>query len=147
MLRILQARLQQYVNWELARFTKGWGSRDQIANIWWIIEKAKGSQKRSNFVDYTKTFDCIDHNKLWKIFKKKVITNCLACLLRNLYAGLEATGVSRHGTTKVVQNWEWSTSRFYMVTLLIQLLRRAHYVKCQARWSTRWNWVCREKYQ
>ena len=107
MLNILQARLQQYVNCELpdvqAGFRKGRGTRDQIANISWIIEKAKEFQKNIYvcFTDYTKVFDCVDHNKLWKILKEMGIPDHLTreiCLLRNLYAGQEATVRTRHGT-------------------------------------------------
>ena len=93
MLRILQARLQQYVNLELpdiqAGFRKGRGTRDQIANIRWIIEKAKEFQKNIYFwfIDYAKAFDCVDHKKLWKILKEMRIPDHLICLLRNLYAG------------------------------------------------------------
>ena len=96
-LKILQARLQQYVNWELpdiqAGFRKGRGTRDQIANICWIINKAKEFQKNIYFcfIDYAKAFDCVDHNKLWKILKEMEIPDHLTCLLRNLYAGQEAT--------------------------------------------------------
>ena len=92
MLKILQARLQHYVNRELpyvqAGFRKGRGTRDWIANICWIIEKAKEFQKNIYcFINYTKTFDCVDHNKLWKILKEMGIPDHLTCLLRNLYAG------------------------------------------------------------
>ena len=97
MLKILQARLQQYVNPELpdvqAGFRKGRGVRDQIANMRWIIKKAREFQKNIYFcfIDYTKAFDCVDHNKLWKILKEVGILDLLTCLLRNLYAGQEAT--------------------------------------------------------
>ena len=99
MLKILQARLQQYMNHELpdvqAGFRKGRGTRDQIADIRWIIEKAREFQKKKNiyfcFIDYAKAFDCVDHNKLWKILKETGIPDHLTCLLRNLYAGQEAT--------------------------------------------------------
>ena len=93
MLKILHARLQQHVNWELpdvqGRFRKGRGTRDQIVNIWWIIEKAREFQKNIYlcFIDYTKVFDCVDHNKLWKILKEMGIPDHLTYLLRNLYAG------------------------------------------------------------
>ena len=93
MLKILQARLQQYVNHELpdvqAGFRKGRGSRDQIANIRWIIKKAREFQKIIYFcfIDYAKAFDCVDHNKLWKILQEMGIPDHLTCLLRNLYAG------------------------------------------------------------
>ena len=96
MLKILQARLQQYVNSEVsdvqAGFRKGRGTRDQIANIHWIMEKAIEFQKNIYFcfLDYAKAFDCVDHNKLWKILKKTGIPDHLTCLLRNLYAGQEA---------------------------------------------------------
>ena len=92
MLKILQARLQQYVNRELpdvqAGFRKGRGTRDPIANIRWIMEKAREFQKNIYFcfIDYAKVFDCVDHNKLWKILKEMGITAHLTCLLRNLYA-------------------------------------------------------------
>ena len=105
MLKILQARLQQYVNYELpdvqAGFRKGRGTRNQIANICWIIEKAREFQKNIDFcfMDYTKAFDCVDHNKLWKIRKEMGIPDHLTCLLRNLYAGQEATVRIGHGTT------------------------------------------------
>ena len=106
MLKILQARLQQYVNCELpdvqAGFRKVRGTRDQIANICWIIEKAREFQKNIYFcfIDYAKAFDCVDHNKLWKIPKEMGIPEHLTCLLRNLlYAGQEAAVGTGHGTT------------------------------------------------
>ena len=105
MLKILQARLQQYVNHEFpdvqAGFRKGRGTRDQIANIWCIIEKAREFQKYIYFcfIDYAKAFDCVDHKKLWKILKEMGIPDHLTCLLRNLYAGQEATVRNGHGTT------------------------------------------------
>ena len=103
MLKILQARLQQYVNQELpevqAGFGKGRGTRDQIANIRWIIEKARGFQKNIYFIDYTNTFDCVDHNKLWKILKVMEIPDLLTCLLKNLYASQETTDRTGPGTT------------------------------------------------
>ena len=95
MLKILQARLSQYVNRELpdvqARFRKGREPRDQIANICWIIEKAKEFQRNIYFTDFTKAFDCVYHNKLWKILKEMEIPDYLTCLLRNLYVRQEAT--------------------------------------------------------
>ena len=105
MLKILQARLQQYVNRELpdvqAGFRKGRGMRDQIANIRWIIEKAREFQKNIYFCfsDYTKAFDCVDHNKLWKSLQEMGIPDHLTCILGNLYAGQEATVRTGHGTT------------------------------------------------
>ena len=103
MLKILQARLQQYVNREIpdvqAGFRKRRGTRDQIANIRWIIEKAREFQKNYFcFIDYAKAVDCVDHNKLWKILKKMGIPDHLTCLLRNLFAGQEATVRTGHGT-------------------------------------------------
>ena len=95
MLKILQARLQQYTNCELpdvqTGFRKGRGTTHQIANIRWIIKKAKEFQKNIYFcfIDYAKAFDCMDHNKLWKILKEMGIPDHLSCLLRNLYAGQE----------------------------------------------------------
>ena len=105
MLKILQARLQQYVNCELpdvqAGFRKGRGTRDQIANICWIIEKAREFQKNNYFciIDYAKAFDSVDHNNVWKILKEKGIPDHLTGLLINLYAGQEATVRTGQGTT------------------------------------------------
>ena len=102
MFKILQARLQQYMNHELldveAGLRKGRGTRDQIANICWIMEKAREFQKNI-FIDYAKAFDCVDHNKLWEILKEMGISDHLTCLLRNLYAGQEAIVRTGHGTT------------------------------------------------
>ena len=109
MLKILQARLQQYMNGELpdvsAGFRKGRRTRDQIANIHWIIKKPREFQKNTYFcfIDYAKAFDCVDHNKLWKILKEMGIPDQLTCLLRNLYAGQEATVRTGHGTTDWIQ--------------------------------------------
>ena len=109
MLKILQARLQQYVNREVADvqagFRKGRGIRDQIANTRWIIERAREFQKNIYFcfIDYAKAFDCVDHNKLRKILKEMGIPDHLTCLLRNLYAGQEATVRTGHGTTDWLQ--------------------------------------------
>ena len=105
MLKIFQGRLPQYVNSELsdvqAGFRKGRGTRDQIANIHWTVEKAREFQKNIYFcfIDYAKDFDSVDHNKLWKILKEMGIPDHLTCLLRNLYAGQEATVRTGHGTT------------------------------------------------
>ena len=102
MLKILQARLQQYVNWGLpdvqAGFRKSRGTRDQIANIHWIMEKAREFQKNICFVDYVKAFDCVDHSKLWKILRELEIPGHLTRLLRNLYVGQEAAVRTGHGT-------------------------------------------------
>ena len=105
MLKILQARLQQYVNHEIpdvqTGFRKWTGTRDQIANIHWIIEKAREFQKNIYicFIDYAKAFDYVDHNKLWKILKEIGIAGHLTCPLRNLYLGQEATVRTGHGIT------------------------------------------------
>ena len=123
MLKILQ--VQQYMNCGLpdvqAGFRKGRGTRDQIANIRWIMEKGREFQKNIYFcfIGYAKAFDCVDHNKLWKILQEMGKPDQLTCLLRNLYAGQEATVRTGHGTTRLVPNRKRSTSRLYIVTLLI----------------------------
>ena len=105
MLNFLQARLQQYMNGKLpdvqAGFRKGRGTRDQIANIFWTWKKQESSRKNIYFcfIDYAKAFDCVDHNKLWKILKEMGIPDHLTCLLRKLHAGQEATVRTEHGTT------------------------------------------------
>ena len=105
MLKILQDKLQQYVSQEIPDvqrgFQRGRGARDQIFNIHWIMEKAREFQKNVYFcfMDYAKAFDCVDHNKLWKILKKLELSDHLTCLPRKLYAGQEATVRTRHGTT------------------------------------------------
>ena len=101
LLKILQVRLQQYVNCELPDVQAGFRkSRDQTASICWIIRKARKFQKKHLFcfIDYAKAFDCMDHNKLWKILKEMGIPDHLTCLLRNLFAGQEATVRTGHGT-------------------------------------------------
>ena len=104
MVIILQAKLQQYMNCELSDvltgFRKGRGTRDKIANVFWIIEKAKEFQRNIYFclIDYANAFDCVDHNKLWTILKEMAIPDHLTCLLRNLYEGQEATVRTGHGT-------------------------------------------------
>ena len=109
MLKILQARLQQYMNCEhpdvQAGFRKGRGTRDQIANVHWIIEKASEFQKNIYFcsIDYAKAFVCVYHNKLWNILQEMGISDHLTCLLRNLYAGQEATVRTGHGTIDWLQ--------------------------------------------
>ena len=105
MLKVLQARLQQYVNHELpdvqAGFRKGKGTGDQITNICWIIKKTREFQENIYFcfIDYARAFDCVDHKKLWKILKEMGIPDHLTCFLRNLYAGQEATVRTGHGKT------------------------------------------------
>ena len=109
MLKILQARFQQYLNCEIpdaqVGFRKGRGTRDPIANICWIIEKAREFQKNIYFcfIDYAKAFDCVDHNKLWKILKEMGISDHLTCLLRNLYADQETTVRTGHGIMDLFQ--------------------------------------------
>ena len=105
MLKILQVRLQQYMNHDFpdfqAGFRKGRDTRDEIANIFWIFRKAREFQKNIYFyfIDYTKSFDSVDHNKLWKILQEMGIPDCLTCLLKNLHAGQEATVRTGYGTT------------------------------------------------
>ena len=105
MYKILQAKLQQYVDRELpdvqTEFRKGGGTRDQIANIHWNMEKTREFQKNISFcfIDYAKAIDCVDHNKLWKILQEMRIPGHLICLLRNVYVGQEATVRTGHGTT------------------------------------------------
>ena len=106
MFKIFQARLQQYMHWELpdvqAGFRKGRGTRDQIANIHWIIEKAREFQKNIYFIDHAKAFDCMDQDTLWTIFQEMGIPDHLTCLLRNLYASQEATELD-------MEQWTGST--------------------------------------
>ena len=153
MLKILQSRLQWYVNWELpdvqAGFKKGRGTRNQIANIHWIIEKAGEFQKKIYFcfIDCAKAFDCVDQNKLWKILQEMGIPDHLTCLLRNLYAGQEGTVRTEQGTTDWFQIRKMSTSRLYIATLLIYLICRVHHEKCWTGRNPSWNQVFRETYQ
>ena len=124
MLKILQARLQQYMNHELpdvqAGFRKGRETRNQIANLCWIIKRAREFQENIYFcfIDYVKAFDCVGHNKLWKILKEMGISDHLTCLFRNLYAGQEAT-VRTGLNNRLVPSRKRSASRLYIVTLLI----------------------------
>ena len=121
MLKILQARLQQSMNHELPEvqdgFRKGRGTRDQIANVRWIIEKAREFQENICFIDYAKAFDCADHNKWWNILKEMGIPEHLTCLLRNLYAGQEATELDMEQQTGSKSGKDMS--RLCVVTLLI----------------------------
>ena len=111
--KTLQARLQQFMNQKLpdvqAGFKKGRGTKDQIANIHWIMEKAREFQENIYFcfIDYAKAFDCVDHNKLWKVFQEMGIPDHLTCLLRNLYSGQEATARTGHRTTDWFQIGKW----------------------------------------
>ena len=149
MLKIFQARLQQYVNRELpdvqGGFRKGRRTRDQIASIRWVIKKAREFQKNifSCFIDYVKAFDCVDHKRLWKILKEMGISDHLTCLRRNLYAGQEATVRTRHGTTdwfqigKGVRQGCINLFNFY-----------AEYIMRNSGWMKHsWNPDCWEKYQ
>ena len=123
MLKILQASLQQYVNRELpdveAGFRKGRGTREQIANIHWIMEKAREFLRNIYFclINYAKAFDCVDYKKLWKILQEMGILDHLMCLLRNLYAGQKSN--SWTWNNRLVPNRKRSTSRVYIITLLM----------------------------
>ena len=151
MLTILQARLQLYMNRELpdvqAGFRKGRGTRDQIANIRWIIEKAKKFQKNIYycFIDYAKAFDCVDHNKLWKILQEMGIPDHLTYLLRNLYAGQEATVRTGHGTTDWFQTGK-GVCQGYILSPCLFNLDAEHIMLCAVRRRS-WKQDCWEKYQ
>ena len=152
MLKILQARLQQYMNHEFqdvqAGFKKGRGTRDQIVNICWIIEKARQFQKNIDlcFIDYAKVFDCVDQKKLWKILEEMGIPDHLTCLLRNLYAGQEATVRTGQGTTDWFQIGKRVCQGCILSACLFNLY--AVYIMRNAGLEeTSWNPNCREKYQ
>ena len=151
-LKILQARLQQYVNRELpdvhAGFRKGRRTRDQIVNICWIIKKTREFQKNIYFcfIDYAKAFDCVVHNKLWKILKEMGISDHLICLLRDLHTGQEATVRIGHGTTDWFQIGK-GVHQGYILSPCLFNLCRVHHEKCWAEGSTSWNQDCWEKYQ
>ena len=137
-LKILQGRLQQYMNCKLpdvqAGFRKGRRTRDQIANIRWIMEKSREFQENIDFcfIDYAKAFDCMDHNKLWKILKEMGIPDHLTCLLRNLYTGQEATVRTRHGKTGWFQVGKGVCQGCTLSPCLFNLY--GEYIeKCQAR--------------
>ena len=144
-LKTLQARLHQFLNRELpdvqAGFRKGRGTRDQTANICWIMEKAREFQK----IHHAKAIDCVDHNKLWKILKEMGIPDRLTCLLRNLYAGQEAAVRNLYGTT----DWLRIDKGVQQGCLLPSCLTYtwAHHAKCWAGWVTSWNQDCWKKYQ
>ena len=152
MLEILQARLQQYMNRELpgvqTGFRKGRGIRDLIANICWIIEKAREFQKNIYFcfIDYAKAFDCADHNKLWEILKKMGISDHLTCLLRDLYAGQEATVRTGHGTTDWFQIGKGVCQGCILSPCLFNLYQSTSWESWAGR-STSWNQDRWEKYQ
>ena len=154
MLKILQVRLQQYLNRELsdvqAGFRKGRGTRDQITNKHWIMEKAREFQKNIYFyfIDYAKVFDCVDHNQLWKILQEMGIPNHLTCLLRNLYAGQEATVRTGHGTTDWFQIGKGVHQGCILSPCLFSL--HAEYIMRNAgldEAQTEINWYFWEKYQ
>ena len=114
---------------------KSRGIRDQIANISWVIEKAREFQKNIYFcfIDYANAFDCVDHSKLWKILKEMGIPDHFTCLLRNMYAGQKATVRTRHGTTDWFQTGKGVRQICILLpTLLIQFIGRVHHAKCQA---------------
>ena len=154
MLKILQARLQHYVNRELpdvqAGFRKGTrGTRDQIANIRWMIEKARDFQKNTYFcfIDYTTAFDCVGHNKLWKILKEMGLPDYLTCLLRNLYADQEATVRTGHGIMDWFQTGKGVCQGCILSPCLFNLYAEYIMQKAGFRWSISWNQDCWEKYQ
>ena len=138
-LKILQARLQQYMNHELPEvqtvFGKGRGTRDQIANILWIIEKAREFQENIYFcfTDYTRAFDCVDHNKLWKIFTERGIPDYFTCLLKNLYSGQGQEAIVRtgHGTTDWFQIEKGVHQGCILLPCLFNFICRVRHVKCQ----------------
>ena len=137
MLKILQARRQLYMNQELpdvkAGYRKGRGTRDQIVNIHWIIGKARELQKNIyfSFIDYTKAFDCVDYNKLWKILKQMGISDHITCLLQHLYAGQETAVRTRHGTMDWFQIGK-GVCQGCILSLYLFNICRVHHVKCQA---------------
>ena len=140
MLKILQSRLQQYVNWECpdvqAGFRKGSRTRDQIANIRWIIRKAAEFQKTSTSALLTRpNSDCVDYHKLWKILKKIGIPSHQTCLLGNLYAGQEATVRTGHGTIDWFHTGKGVRQGCILSHCLFNICR-VHHAKCRGRWST-----------
>ena len=152
MVKTLQARLQQYLKWELpdvqAGFRKGRGTRDQIANICWIIEKAREFQKNIYFcfTDYTRAFDCMDHNKLWKILQELGIPDHLTCPLRNLYADQKAEVRIRHGIPTGSKLGKECIKAVYCHLIYLTYM---HSTSCEmSGWlKTGWNQDCQEKYQ
>ena len=139
MLKIFQARLQQYMNWELSDAKLGLrrcrGTRDQIVSLDWIIEKAREFQKNIYFcfIDHVNTFDCVDHNKLWKILKEMGIPDHLICLLRNLHVGQEAKviNITGHGTTDWFKPWKGVWQGCILAPYLFNLY--AEYIMWNAR--------------
>ena len=152
MLKMLQTKLQQDTNQELpdvqAEFRKGRGTRDQIANICWVMEKARKNIYFC-FIDYAKAFDCVDHNKLWQILKQIVLSDHLTCLLRNLYAEAifqEATVRTGHGITNYFQIGKGERQGYILSPCLLNFY--AEYIMRNAGLEeTQWNQDCWEKYQ
>ena len=153
MLKILQARLQQYMNSELpdvqAGFRRGRRIWDQVANIHWIIQKAKEFPKRIYFcfTDCAKAFNCMDHNKLWKILREMGIPDHLPCILRNLHAGQEATVRIIHVTIDLFHIGKGTYQGCILSPCLFNLYAEYIMQKCWAGWSTSWNQDGWEKYQ
>ena len=145
MLKILQARLQQHVNWEhpnvQAGFRKGRGSRDQIANIDWFMEKTREFQKNIYFclTDYTKAFDCVDQNKLWKILEDIGVPVHLTCLLRNLNAGQETTVRIRHRKTDWFKIGKGLHQGCKFSLCFLKFICRVNHAKSWAGWIKSWN--------
>ena len=152
MLKILQARLKQYMNCELpdvqTGFRKGRGSRDPITNIRWIIKKAREFQKNIyfGFIDYAQAFDCVDHNKLWKILKEMGIPDHLTCLLRNLNAVQEATVITGHGTIDWFQIGKGVRQGCVLTPCLFNLYAE-YIIKKAGLEEPQTNQDCWEKYQ
>ena len=152
-LKIVQARFQQCVNHEIpdaeARFRKGRGIRDQIANIRWIIKKARVPEKiYFSFIDYAKAFECVNQSKLWKILQQMGIPGHLTCLLKNLYAGQEATVTTGRGATDWFQIGK-GIHHGCILSLCLFNVYSEHIMRC-TDWtgrSTSWNQDCWEKYQ
>ena len=151
-LKIIQASFQQYLNPELADaqagFRKGRGTRDQIANICRIIEKAREFQKNVylGFIDYAKAFNCVDHNKLWKILNEMGTPGHLTCLLRNLYVGQETPVRTGHGTMDCFQIGK-GVHQGCIVSPCLFKLYSAYIMRNAGRWSTGWNQDCWDEYQ
>ena len=151
MLKIFQASVPQYMNWQIpdvqAGFRKGRGNRDQIAHICWIIEKAREFQTNIYFcfIDYIKAFNCVDHHKLCKILKEMGIPDHLTYLLRNLYVGQEVTVRTGHGTMDWFKTGKGVRQGCILSPCLFKLICRVRHVKCWTRWVTSWNQDCQEK--
>ena len=151
--KIFQAMLHNMwtENFQMHKLDLGKGrvTRDQIANICWIIEKAKESQKNIYFcfTDYAKAFDCVDHNKQQKILKEVGIPDHFTCLLRNLMQVKNRTFRTGHGTTDWLKNWERTMSRLYIWSPCLFNICRVHHSKCCTGWIKIWTQDCQEKYQ